>query len=129
MVGIILLYLLYNDLVNKANSNHTHSNYVTSDQVSTIVNQNISSGVITVGSIFKSITTYDLNKDSINITGKGMVTIGYMLDTITMTIDGKSAYAYADSSFNSFGGCYLFGTSLVISKSKYASNITVGIFN
>ena len=53
-------YHSFNDLVNKANSNHTHSNYsltshthnnyVTSTQVTSIVNTAIESGEIKVGS-------------------------------------------------------------------------------
>ena len=79
--------------------------------------------------MFKSITTYDLYNEAINITGKGIVTIGYLVSDLQITIDGKAAIAYCQSDYRNNGGCYLFGSSLIISKPYYNNIVTVGLFN
>ena len=119
-----------------ATINHTHSIYVTSDQVSTIVNENISSGEIEVsGSMFKSIETYSIsnNTTGVTINGPGMVTILRATSNINydyygyLSIDGKS------SIIPSSGSTYLFKSTCKIYCSTATTLIkieaTVGVFN
>ena len=129
---------IFNDLDNKANTSHTHSNYalsshthssyVTSTQVTNIVNTAISNGTIEVNSsMFKSITTYNYSGrilTPVEFTGPGMVTVhdsnvGYI------NIDGS------DTCLAVSGGCYLFQSSLAISTGmdkNYYIKATVGLF-
>ena len=86
-----------------------------------MINNAISNGG---NSMFKSITTYDLNGNAINITGKGIVTYSGMNTTVMSTIDGISvAFAY-----NTYGGIYLFGSSLQI-PSGYYGRVIIGLLN
>ena len=119
-----------NDLDKYALLDHTHDTYVTSDQVSTIVNSGISSGDIEVSSsMFKSITTYSLKKSSKSISGKGMMTI------IDSNLDPDYTYIYIDDiridENCPIGATFLFNSSveLVSSHSSYYIYATVGILN
>ena len=120
----------FNDLANKASSTHTHSNYVTSSQVATIVNQNISNGVITVGSVFKSINKYSCNVNNnpkLKITGPGIFQ-PTQYNYAGLRIDGEKV-----SITPALYSLILFNSSIEIdmtnANASYYIKGTIGIFN
>ena len=86
-----------------------------------------------MGSVFKSITTYDLNllhSSEITITGKGIITINNMENNENrILIDDRVVYIYSSAVLNNFGSCFLFGLSLKLFKTTCPVSVTVGLFN
>lgn len=118
---MIVLYkstiILFNDLDNYALSDHTHSNYVTSDQVSTIVSESIESGEIVVSnSVIRKITRGTSS-------GNGDVTINCSItnpDKVIVLLDVDIHMNY-ESDYGEQGGSGIYLKS--VSTSKIVVNV------